>query len=249
MTIHTLTISLSKTMLIATMCTFFGNAWAIKTAKKPKESAPPIYYDLRGIYLGMSIDDFRTAEPIAKKSQITRDYRYAEHNIFPACSGDAEGADWIRPPRGTEEYGGKTCQWSYFPLDPRGTRSAKKAEINLGGILTSDYSFQFIKSSSDNSPVLYRIYVSIKESAFLTIKAALQEKFGAPTSTIATSVTTAMGVTMPSEIAVWDNPAASIKLVQRAQKIDESTLWYELKSQAKFSDELITNKRINDNPM
>jgi len=194
-------------------------AYLIVAAVSSAKAEP---FDLRGIRLGITIDEF-------KKAPVPSDHSYAETRVY--CTEEeiplaVSGFVSIQYPRGNlAKVGGRSCDFA-VKSEP-GDRSFDRVHWNIAGAFTQPV-LGFI--SDPDQPSTYRlaaIEMTFNIGQWDKLFLAHQRKYGEPTDASEGVVQTPMGVKYPKITATWRNRDSSITLEQRYQKVNRMRIVYE----------------------
>lgn len=203
-------------------------------------------YDFRGVKLGITLSEFRKLMPIPGRKQISKSGDYADFDILTICTGDSEANDslmkiLVEPRKGTAESGGTTCLWAY--QDPNEFISRYKvADFSLGEYSSSNYGFNFVMKHGDIEPVLYSIEIVSAANDNSLVSSGLTKKFGNPSKESVNVVQNEMGAKFDSIFRIWENDSSKITLEQRSISVHQGILVYELKSYARYVNDLLSSE-------
>lgn len=210
---------------IAAICTFvtpaITNAAPAKpTPKRPANAAnalPPRLYDLKGIALETTLDEFRKlAHPDGKVGRvvctgdnITEDGRPASLSELSVSQSEAA-------------LGVVKCAWwgkTYKTMPEQSVSLSTPTE----GYIFGEYTFDFIADPRDGQKKFFRFFGMSNSNAHADIIAALTTKFG-PTKSTTEAVQNGFGAQAPNTVSQWANPLSILTVKERWLSMNKMAL-------------------------
>ncbi len=186
-------------------------------------------HDFRGIYLGITISEFRKITPITADSILKRKSK-------TICTGDNNTAGkelsfYLRPVAGTEESGGVVCKWAYNKREKYFSRYELSGPSIAGYAgFPHIYRFNFIKKPGDNEPRLYQMVFGVNpKTSYPLVMQGLLEKYGTPTFSKTGYVQNMMGAIFSNKTTKWESKKSILTLQERSIDVETGTIDYVLK--------------------
>lgn len=193
---------------------------ALKTETKPISSAEP--YEFRGAKLGMDLTAFK-ALPYPDKDDPSR----ISVDVELHCS-DTDYEDYlanVHIPKAMKSGGGIICRYLAPPNKARYTFSWESAYVMVGTAGTDEVAYMFYPDDV-GAPRLGDIVISMNNTTFDRLAAALIGKLGSPLNSETKDLQNGVGNHFASQELTWDNGVSTVELHQRSSKIDIMSLVY-----------------------
>lgn len=185
-------------------------------------------YALRGVELGITLDEFR---------QIPRVLDQASLHSGTFCTGDPRptGVSGIEPVLQPEaEIGVTNCQW--WSRETSGFTSTVFVDIGDG---KGPPVFEFIEQLGVRR--LFRISLFANSQYYARILSALTRGYGAPRTEMR-AVQTRTGATFEAATSTWSNGASTIVLTEMCRQVDRYCLVYRHKALGAHYDALMEQR-------
>jgi len=206
------------------MQAFYFAVWFLVAAVTACDAQP---YSLRGIMLGITLDEFRaTSYPDQKKGEEVR----------VICTGDKEQR---RALTGTDEsltvfglnakLGIRRCNF-FRKLEGTVSFDFELLPLNVANVIAFQL-YEFAPAIHNrNQYRLFRISIRTRSENWDQIFDAYRERFGFPTSIDHSVIQTRLGATFENTVADWKGTNSSIRLIKRFERIDSLRIYYALDS-------------------
>jgi hypothetical protein len=205
----------AKWMMTAAAIAAASMGYAAPVKKQPAASPPAPPFAMRGVRLGITLDEFKSLSIPTDDGQI---------EPLAACSNGPMPNSDIRLEAilgSDEEAGVVNCQW--FARRPSGTQSYERLWVDLGSG-KGPPSFDFISDGTNYR--LFRISFYANAQYYNGVMDALSRNYGAP-KTLTSSFQTKSGAVFPNTTSVWSNSSSTIILDLRCRLVDRYCLTYE----------------------
>lgn len=233
-------------MKLTTLTTLFLLVFSNVTLAQSKKEP----FDFKGIRLGITQDEFMqlpvpaTSEPINSIDTVMP--------AKPVCtnteSSTAKVSVYASLSNAEKQLGIVNCEYSYTIItganSPYPLIQHRIAEVLVGDYYSKSNTFSFIKSSSGDALVLYRINFTLHSKSFDSVDFGLRERFGKPKTTNQV-VQNRVGGVFNNTIEQWDNPLSAIVLERYSYDLNTSGLVYFLKKENALVRKIETEAKKN----
>lgn len=189
------------------------------SAPTVQKAAPAIYYDFKGIRLGMTRDEVKAIPLEAEGSGFDKSPITFWCSDMPMRQGQKLGGFYLS--KAETALGVVECKYAQqSSLTSNDYVFLSEARVKVGDWMASNVSFSFLDGR------LYKITIDGHKNMLGDVLEGLTAKFGQPTSKLDDTTQNKAGATFPHIERIWANRAATVKVEAPYTRIDNMNVLY-----------------------